>query len=155
MPCGLCDTTSIDRGKEEDLAKKVLVSSGIDVNAVAGWLGSHGGEDSPADISRGMVAAEVSSIRLLKLFERENLKSSWFMSGRSIESFPEQMKAAAAAGREIGLRGGSGENFIAMMSEQAEAVLDRSIELDMQLSGQRPTGSVAPWWEFSPCRMSY
>ena len=33
--------------------KRVLVSYGIDVDAVAGWLGSYGGEDSTSDISRG------------------------------------------------------------------------------------------------------
>lgn len=33
--------------------KRVLISYGVDVDAVAGWLGSYGGEDSPNDISRG------------------------------------------------------------------------------------------------------
>lgn len=28
-------------------------------------------------------------------------------------------------------------------------MLDRSIELVTQLAGKRPTGYVAPWWEFS------
>ena len=29
------------------------------------------------------------------------------------------------------------------------AVLDKCIELVTQVSGRRPTGYVAPWWEFS------
>lgn len=33
--------------------KRVLVSYGVDVDAVAGWLGSYGGQDSTNDISRG------------------------------------------------------------------------------------------------------
>lgn len=33
--------------------KRVLVSYGVDIDAVAGWLGSYGGEDSVNDISRG------------------------------------------------------------------------------------------------------
>jgi hypothetical protein len=33
--------------------KRVLISYGVDVDAVAGWLGSYGGEDSTSDISRG------------------------------------------------------------------------------------------------------
>lgn len=33
--------------------KRVMVSWGVDVDAVAGWLGSYGGEDSTNDISRG------------------------------------------------------------------------------------------------------
>lgn len=31
----------------------VLVSFSVDIDAVAGWLGSYGGEDSTSDISRG------------------------------------------------------------------------------------------------------
>lgn len=31
----------------------MLVTYGVDVDAVAGWLGSYGGEDSTSDISRG------------------------------------------------------------------------------------------------------
>lgn len=34
--------------------KRVLVGYGVDIDAVAGWLGSYGGEDSTSDISRGM-----------------------------------------------------------------------------------------------------
>lgn len=33
--------------------KEILVGYGVDIDAVAGWLGSYGGEDSPDDISRG------------------------------------------------------------------------------------------------------
>lgn len=34
--------------------KRVLVGYGVDIDAVAGWLGSYGGEDSSNDISRGI-----------------------------------------------------------------------------------------------------
>jgi peptidoglycan-N-acetylglucosamine deacetylase len=132
------------------MAKEILCSFGIDVDAVAGWLGSYGGEDSPDDISRGLFAGEVGSMRLLKLFERLGIKTTWFIPGHSIETFPEQMKAVAAAGHEIGIHGYSHENPIEMTPDQEEAVLDKCIDLVTQLSGRRPTGYVAPWWEFSP-----
>jgi hypothetical protein len=41
--------------------KRVLCGYGVDIDAVAGWLGSYGGEDSSNDISRGMRRA--SSIK--------------------------------------------------------------------------------------------
>ena len=31
--------------------KKILCAFGVDLDAVAGWLGSYGGENSPDDIS--------------------------------------------------------------------------------------------------------
>lgn len=131
------------------MAKEILCGFGVDVDAVAGWLGSYGGEDSPDDISRGLFAGEVGSPRLLKMFERMGIKTTWFIPGHSIETFPEQMKAVADAGHEIGIHGYSHENPIAMTPAQEEAVLDKCIALVEQLSGKRPTGYVAPWWEFS------
>lgn len=131
------------------MAKEILCGFGVDVDAVAGWLGSYGGEDSPDDISRGLFAGEVGSPRLLKMFERMGIKTTWFIPGHSIETFPQQMKAVADAGHEIGIHGYSHENPIAMTPAQEEAVLDKCIALVEQLSGKRPTGYVAPWWEFS------
>ena len=131
------------------MAKESLCAFGVDVDAVAGWLGSYGGEDSPDDISRGLFAGEVGAPRLLKLFAEQQLRTTWFIPGHSIETFPEQMKAVVEAGHEVGIHGYSHENPIAMTPAQEEAVLDRSIELVTQLAGKRPTGYVAPWWEFS------
>lgn len=131
------------------MAKEILCGFGVDVDAVAGWLGSYGGEDSPDDISRGMFAGEVGSLRLLKLFDRFGIKTTWFIPGHSIETFPDQMKAVADAGHEIGVHGYSHENPLAMTRGQEAAVLDKCIDLVTRLSGKRPTGYVAPWWEFS------
>jgi peptidoglycan/xylan/chitin deacetylase (PgdA/CDA1 family) len=129
--------------------KEIICAFGVDVDAVGGWLGSYGGEDSPDDISRGMFSGEVGSPRLLELFKKYNLETTWFIPGHSIETFPEQMKAVADAGHEIGVHGYSHENPIAMTREQEMAVLDHCIDLVTKLSGRRPTGYVAPWWEFS------
>ena len=129
--------------------KRILCAFGVDLDAVGGWLGSYGGEDSPDDISRGLFAGEVGTPRLLKLFERFGLKTTWFIPGHSVETFPDQCKMIVDAGHEIGLHGYSHENPIAMTPEQEETVLLRCIDLITVLSGKRPTGYVAPWWEFS------
>ena len=131
------------------MTKEILCGFGIDVDAVAGWLGSYGGEDSPDDISRGLFAGEVGAPRLLKLFDRFGIKTTWFIPGHSIETFPAQMQAVADAGHEIGIHGYSHENPIEMTREQETAVLDKCIDLVTKLAGRRPTGYVAPWWEFS------
>src|SRR5215468_8239597 len=107
------------------MAKEILCGFGIDVDAVAGWLGSYGGEDSPDDISRGLFAGEVGSPRLLKMFGR-----------LGIETFPKEMKAVADAGHEIGIHGYSHENPIAMTREQETEILDKCIDLVTKLSGK-------------------
>ncbi|EAJ9514633.1 TPA: polysaccharide deacetylase [Campylobacter coli] len=131
------------------MAKEILVAYGVDIDTVAGWLGSYGGEDSPDDISRGLFAGEVGIPRLLKLFKKYNIPATWFAPGHSIETFPEQMKMIVDAGHEIGAHGYSHENPIAMSAKQEEDVLLKSIELIEKISGKKPSGYVAPWWEFS------
>ena len=120
------------------MAKEILVAYGIDVDAVAGWLGSYGGENSPDDISRGLFAGEVGTPRLLKLFERHGLKTTWFIPGHSIETFPAETEQVVAGGHEIGIHGYTHENPIAMTREQETAVLDKCIDLVERVSGQAP-----------------
>ena len=130
-------------------SKQILCAFGVDVDAVAGWLGSYGGEDSPDDISRGVFAGEVGAPRLLKMFRALDIKTTWFVPGHSLESFPDQMKMIVDDGHEMGIHGYSHENPIAMTADQEEAVLTRCIDLITATAGRRPTGYVAPWWEFS------
>ena len=127
--------------------KEILCAFGVDVDAVAGWLGSYGGEDSPDDISRGLFAGEIGSPRLLDLFAKYDMKTTWFIPGHSIETFPEQMKMVVDAGHEVGTHGYSHENPVAMTPQQERDVLDKCIGLVEDLTGKTPVGNVAPWWE--------
>jgi len=129
--------------------KEIIVGYGVDVDAVAGWLGSYKGENSPGDISRGLFAGEIGVPRLLDLFKKYNIKATWFTPGHSIETFPEQVKRIVREGHEIGVHGYSHENPLEMTPEQEEEVLIKSIELINGITGKKPTGYDAPWWEFS------
>lgn len=72
--------------------KEILVGYGVDVDAVAGWLGSYGGEDSPDDISRGLFAGEVGTPRLLKLFDKYNIKQPGLSPGTPLKLFRSKPK---------------------------------------------------------------
>lgn len=131
------------------MAKEIFVAFGVDIDAIGGWLGSYGGEDSPSDISRGVFAGEIGVPRLLNFFDRVGIKTTFFAPGHSVETFPEQMQMIAKAGHEIGLHGYSHENPIAMTPYQEEKVLDYTTDLIEKVWGRKPVGYVAPWWEFS------
>jgi peptidoglycan/xylan/chitin deacetylase (PgdA/CDA1 family) len=131
------------------MGKDIKVVFGVDVDAVGGWLGSYGGEDSPSDIQRGMFSGEVGTPRLLNLFAERGIKTTWFIPGHSIETFPAQTEMIVAGGHEVGAHGYSHENPAAMTATQEEAVLATSVELIKKVSGRKPRGYVAPWWEMS------
>ncbi len=129
--------------------KKIICAFGTDIDSVAGWIGSYGGGDSPSDIQRGVFASEVGNIRLLNLFKKYKLKTTFFIPGHSIESFPDQVKRIVDEGHEIGAHGYLHENPIAMTPTQEEDVLAYTVDLIERVSGKKPRGYVAPWWEMS------
>lgn len=131
------------------MAKKIYIAVGVDVDAVGGWLGSYGGEDSPNDISRGLFAGEVGVPRLLQLAQRRNIPFTWFWPGHSIETFPEQFDQVVEAGHEIGHHGYSHENPLEMSREQETEVFEYVYDLIERRAGTAPVGYVAPWWEMS------
>jgi peptidoglycan/xylan/chitin deacetylase (PgdA/CDA1 family) len=135
--------------RETSVSKDIRCAIGIDIDAVAGWLGSYGGQDSPSDIQRGMFAGEVGVPRLLKFLQRAGIRASWFIPGHSLETFPDQVRMVVDGGHEIGAHGYSHENPINMTPAQERRVMERSVELIEKVSGARPRGYVAPWWEMS------
>lgn len=131
------------------MAKDFKVTFGVDVDAVSGWLGSYGGEDSLQDIQRGLFAGEVGVPRLVRLFEKYGITATFFTPGHSIETFPRAMQMVVDAGHEIGAHGYSHENPRDMSPQQEEDVLNRALELIEQLWGRRPSGYIAPWGEMT------
>ncbi len=130
--------------------KDIQVSINPHFDAVALWIGSFGGADSPCDISRGVFGAKRGVPRLLDMFKRYGIKTTWGVTGHSMESFPRAADMLVASGHEIAVHGYLHENPLAMTRQQESDVLDRSIEVIKRLSGKAPIGYMAPWWELSP-----
>ena len=130
--------------------KDIQVCIHPDFDAVSLWIGSFGGEDLPCDISRGVFAAKRGVPRLLDMYKRYGIKTTWCVTGHSMESFPRAGEMIIKDGHELGLHGYLHENPLAMNREQEAAVLDKSIEIIQRMSGQKPRGYIAPWWELSP-----
>ncbi|KAK7750636.1 hypothetical protein SLS62_007483 [Diatrype stigma] len=127
--------------------RRLHVTLTVDFDAVSGLLGTgHDPRNNLADLSGGVFSAKVGVRRLLRLFERFSLadRVSWFMPGHSIESFPEEAKAIAETGCEIGLHGYSHEDCAAMTFAQERDVLKNCIRIVEKLCGRKPVGYRAP-----------
>ena len=125
------------------------VAIGIDVDCVAGWLGTYSAHDSPSDLTRGLLAGHEGVPRMLQVFENAGIDTSWYVPGHTIETFEEEIGAVADAGHEIGVHGYTHENPTDLSREQEETILAKSIDLVEDLTGDRPTGHRASWWEYS------
>lgn len=83
------------------------------------------------------------------MFDKYNIKTTWFIPGHSLETFPDECRMIANAGHEIGLHGYSHENPAAMTIGQQTAIMDKCYNLITEFMGKPPRGMVAPWWESS------
>ncbi|KAF2736210.1 glucose 1-dehydrogenase [Polyplosphaeria fusca] len=108
-----------------------------------------GSRANPTDVSRGVFGATIGIDRLLKLWDKYNIKTTWFTPAHSAESFPKQIRKIVDAGHEIGLHGYTHE-FVSTLDEQQQRdVLDKSIKVIQEFTGKKPRGWTAPAWSTS------
>jgi len=128
--------------------KKVAVNIGCDFDAQSIWDGSFN-LTSPAYMARGEFGAEVGAPRLLKLFKKYGIKTTWCIPGHTVDTFPEICKAVAAAGHEVAHHGYVHENPTNMSFEEEEKVMKMGLE-SLAKIGVKPRGYRSPYWDFSP-----
>jgi peptidoglycan/xylan/chitin deacetylase (PgdA/CDA1 family) len=88
--------------------------------------------------------------RLLELLEHLQIPSTFFVPGYIAEEHPKMLRAIASKNHEIGLHGYLHEKLVNLNEEQEEAILLKSIEILTCISGTRPSGYRAPWFELNP-----
>ncbi|EJF62159.1 hypothetical protein DICSQDRAFT_126466 [Dichomitus squalens LYAD-421 SS1] len=107
------------------MPRKILIGFGVDADAASVWIA----ETSPVDVSRGMYGGEVCIPRLLKLFAKYNIQTTWFIPAHSLETFPEQLAAVRDAGHEIGMHDYLHERQSKLTVEQQKDVLDHAYDV--------------------------
>jgi len=123
-----------------------LVCISLDFDTVALWLGM--GQTTPTPISRGEFGA-VATQRLLELFERHAISTTWFIPGLTIETYEDVCRAVAGAGHEIGHHGYDHIAPGGMTREEELDQLRRGNEAIVRISGQAARGYRSPAWDLS------
>lgn len=100
-------------------------------------------------MSRGIFGATVGIDRLLKLFNKYDIKATWFAPAHTLESFPGQIRKIVNAGHEIGLHGYTHEHVGKLSVKQQKDVLEKSIKVLHEFTGTRPRGWIAPGFSTS------
>lgn len=85
---------------------------------------------------KGYFAGTVGVRRLLALFKKYDITTTWFIPGHSLETFPEECAMIRDAGHEIGLHGYSHENPQDMTIEQQEIVLAKTYKMITDFCGK-------------------
>jgi len=123
-----------------------LVCLSFDFDAISPWL--YRGANTPTAISRGEFGV-VGAERILELLKRFDIKSTWFIPGHTIDTYPNSCAAVVEGGHEVGHHGYLHEPPAQLDREQEGAVLLHGIECIGRLTGGPPAGYRSPSWDLS------
>jgi peptidoglycan/xylan/chitin deacetylase (PgdA/CDA1 family) len=123
----------------------------FDFDAVSVWIATMR-QRTPSAISRGEFGL-VGARRVLELLDRHSIRSTWFIPGHTIDSFPGACEAVVAAGHEVGHHNYCHENPRALEPGAERLAIERGIAAIDRLTGQRPRGYRSPAWDHSPATL--
>lgn len=132
--------------------KSIAVNIGCDFDAQSIWIGSYN-LLSPAYMARGEFGAEVATPRLLDLFDKHGIKTTWCIPGHTVDTFPDACKEVLRRGHEIAHHGYVHENPTNMTREEETRVMEMGLEA-LDRIGVKPRGYRSPYWDFSPNTLS-
>jgi peptidoglycan/xylan/chitin deacetylase (PgdA/CDA1 family) len=118
----------------------------VDFDAICIWM-SWGARGSRV-LSRGEFGAEVGAPRLLDLFERLSIPTTWFIPGHSADTYPDVAARVAGAGHEIAHHGYLHEAFDSLSPDEVRDVIRRGTGALERSTGQRPRGMRVPAGDF-------
>ncbi|HEY6759466.1 MAG TPA: polysaccharide deacetylase [Baekduia sp.] len=124
-----------------------LVCLSFDFDTASGMIAR--GLTSPTPVSRGEFGT-VAAPRILKLLGRRAIPSTWFVPGYTAATYPDAVRAVAAAGHEVASHGWSHVPPAELSAADEERELVETSALLEELSGRAPRGYRSPSWDLSP-----
>jgi peptidoglycan/xylan/chitin deacetylase (PgdA/CDA1 family) len=123
-----------------------IVCLSFDFDTQSGFIAR--GMTTPTPLSRGEFGAMTSG-RILKLLKDRDIKSTWFVPGFTIESWPKESAAVVEGGHEIGHHSWAHIPPANQKRAEEEADLVRANEAIRRLSGRTARGYRSPSWDLS------
>ena len=125
-----------------------IVCLTFDFDAMSGWIAR--GMTTPGPISRGEFGPRVGVPRILACLKRYGIRSSWYIPGHTLETYPEACRRVADEGHEIGHHGWTHRAPATLSRKEEEEELVRANEAIRALTGRTARGYRSPSWDLSP-----
>ena len=87
--------------------------------------------------------------RLLRLLRRQEVRATFFVPGHTADGYPDIVKSIVEDGHEVAHHGYLHEQMRGADAETEAGYLDRGLEALERVTGARPVGYRAPWWEMN------
>jgi peptidoglycan/xylan/chitin deacetylase (PgdA/CDA1 family) len=128
--------------------KRIAVNLGVDFDAQSLWLGAFN-MPTPAMMARGEFGAEVGVPRILDLYNRYGIRSTFFTPGHTVDTFTGACREIAAGGHEFGHHGYYHENPTKIDLDTERRLIQMAFDSFERELGIRPRGYRSPYWDYS------
>lgn len=123
--------------------KRLAVCLSPDFDAQSVWMSTFRSH-SQSLMSRGEFGAEVGAPRLLELFDRFGITTTWCVPTHTMQTFPHALEAIVDAGHEIAAHGVYHEYIPALELDEERRLLELQVEQHVRILGERPRGYRSP-----------
>ncbi|MBX9591841.1 MAG: polysaccharide deacetylase [Hyphomonadaceae bacterium] len=123
-----------------------IVCLTFDFDTMSGFIAR--GMTTPTALSRGEFGARAAH-RILAFLEARAIRTTWFIPGFTIESFPRECEAVIARGHEIAHHSWAHVPPASLSREAEQADLVRANDAIARLSGRKARGYRSPSWDLS------
>ncbi|WEB45455.1 polysaccharide deacetylase [Streptomyces yunnanensis] len=128
--------------------KRLAVNIGVDFDAQCAPNGDTS-KLSPAFLSRGDFDVEVGAPRLLALFGKYQIPTTWCTPGHTLITFPDSIRSVLDHGHEIAAHGAYHESVPSLTEREERRLMELQLSQHEKIVGQRPRGYRSPAWDFS------
>lgn len=112
------------------------------------------GGNSVARLSWGEFGARRGIPRIRQVLDRQEVKATFFVPAVAALLHPDEQRALAQDGHEIGLHGWIHELNTTLDAATERELMMRAADTLERVSGQRPVGMRTPSWDYSPATLS-
>ena len=107
------------------------------------------GDSSPGKLSQGEYGARAAMPRIRRLLARHDIRATFFVPAVVALIHPDEQRALAGDGHEIGIQGWIHELNGQLPPESERELQLRSADTLERVAGVRPVGIRTPSWDFS------
>lgn len=106
-------------------------------------------DDSPSRLSQGEYGARAAIPRIRRMMDQHNIRASFFVPAVVAQLYPDEQRALAAEGHEIGIHGWIHERNSVLPPAAERDLQMRAADVLEKIAGVRPVGIRTPSWDFS------
>lgn len=133
------------QGMKLPAGKRCAVFLTVNLSAEFFWISlDKKAAEMPKTLSLGQYGMTHGLPRLLDLLDGLGVRATFFVPGRTAETYPEAVREVADRGHEIACHGYEYENLSLYSYEEQRVRIGKAVEAIERASGRRPAGFRAP-----------